>query len=83
MPPGSKGRRQLRAPVGVPLDADAVLLDDVMTRAGVPILIDFWAGWCGPCRIAAPDVRKTAASTAGRALVIKVDTDRHQAPSQF
>jgi thioredoxin 2 len=71
--------KQLLAPIGAPLDADPTLFEEVMTSATVPILIDFWAAWCGPCRMAAPEVQKVASSMAGRALVLKVDTERHPA----
>ena len=49
---------------------------DVLQAEG-PVLVDFWAAWCGPCRMAAPEVEKTARSMSGRAVVLKVDTDRH------
>ena len=59
-----------------PIDADADVFDEIVRDAKVPILVDFWAAWCGPCRMAAPEVARTAKDMAGRALVLKVDTDR-------
>ena len=65
------------SPVDKPIEADAELFDEVLREATVPILVDFWAAWCGPCRMAAPEVERTASQMAGRALVLKVDTDRY------
>jgi len=64
-------------PIAEPIDADPALFDEVTRRARVPVLVDFWAAWCGPCRMAAPEVERTARNMAGRAVVLKVDTDRH------
>lgn len=64
-------------PVAEPLDADPSLFDEVVKGARVPVLVDFWAAWCAPCRSTAPEVKRVAALMAGLALVLKVDTEAH------
>ncbi|HEX6215764.1 MAG TPA: thioredoxin TrxC [Vicinamibacterales bacterium] len=58
------------------------LFDAVITSASVPVVVDFWAEWCGPCHMMAPEIAKVAQRTAGRALVLKVDTDANAELSQ-
>jgi thioredoxin 2 len=64
-------------PIAEPLAADDALFDEVVQNASVPVLVDFWAEWCGPCHAAAPEVARTATDMAGKAVVLKVDTEKY------
>ncbi len=64
-------------PADTPLEVDPEQFDDILANAHAPILVDFWAAWCGPCRMAAPHVAQTARQMAGRAVVVKVDTEKY------
>lgn len=67
------------------LDRPWILTEDSFDRTiaetDVPILVDFYADWCGPCKIMAPHVDKLAAAKTGKALVAKLNSDFAQATS--
>jgi thioredoxin 2 len=56
------------------VDATAASYDEEL-RASVPVLVDFWAPWCGPCQMVSPAVAQLAAELAGRIKVVKLDID--------
>ncbi len=59
-------------PMEVP---DSQAFDALVRDARLPVVVDFWAPWCAPCRMVAPELARVAASNAGRFIVIKVNTD--------
>src|SRR5436305_499959 len=62
---------------GQPVVVSEATFEEQVLRSPVPVLIDFWAPWCGPCRMVAPTVDKLAGEMSGRLRVAKVNTDEN------
>jgi thioredoxin 2 len=63
-------------PLSSPIEiTDAATFDAAANESALPLLVDFWAPWCGPCRMVAPELARVSQANAGRYLVVKVNTD--------
>jgi len=63
-------------PLDAPLSLNAQAFDTLLSEAQVPVLVDFWASWCGPCQMVAPEFEKAARTLSGRAILVKVNTEQ-------
>lgn len=62
---------------GAPQDVDEEALDATIASSPVPVIVDLWAPWCGPCRTAGPMLETIARAQAGRVLVLKINVDEN------
>ena len=70
-----KCKQILKAP-GEPIEIHQTAdFDRLVSRSSLPVVVDYWAPWCGPCRMVAPELQKVASRLAGTVLVVKVNTD--------
>ncbi len=61
-----------------PLHLTDSIFDAEVTKSDKPVLIDFWAAWCGPCRMIAPIIEELAQEYDGKAKICKLDVDNNQ-----
>jgi len=84
---GQRGRcgkcKEPLPPLSSPIEIDTkVHFEALIANCSLPVLVDFWAPWCGPCRTVAPEMEKVAIAESGQLLVVKVNTEDLPALSQ-
>ena len=61
--------------INEPIHVTDAAFEETVLKSNVPVIVDFWAPWCGPCKMIAPTLEKLATEYAGKVIVAKVNTD--------
>lgn len=63
--------------INEPVHVTDAQFEETVLKSSIPVIVDFWAPWCGPCKMVAPILDKIAKEQAGKLIVAKVNTDEH------
>ena len=76
--------KQPLPPQSQPIEADASTFDDIVQNSPVPVLVDFWAEWCGPCKMIGPALEELSEEYGDKIKIVKVNVDENpNSPAQL